>query len=240
MNFIKKIFDKKVDESVHLQFQKFSRGEFRNRALIEAKNSSGKFTIKTSPEFGNEIIRIGAEKLGDSKTIVNGAIISTNNLKENPEFSELLAHAEVKQFQGVKRFIINKEMNGKEILNFLEKNPKAFFGLSFKTEDFEVKIKDKAPKSGKPGKGDAAPKADFCKLVIKDKEVADSFVFEKSNWKKVFIKHSFFIDKIVIPDELKESKDFALIREQSRRKGKIVREAEIDEESIKNEVEFEA
>ena len=37
MNFIKKIFDGNIDESVHLQFQKFSKGEFRDRALIKAR-----------------------------------------------------------------------------------------------------------------------------------------------------------------------------------------------------------
>lgn len=241
MNFIKNIFDGDNEESVHLQFQKFSRGEFRNRALIEAKNSSGRYTLKTSAEFGNDIIKIGAGKLGDNKTIVTGAIISTNNLKENPEFSELLRDAEVKQFQGVKRFMIKKEMSGIEIKNFLDKNPQAFFGLSFKGDDFEIKIKAKAPKSGKPGsKGEERPKADFCKLIVKDKEIAESFVFEKSNWKNARIIHTFLIEEIVIPEELKSSKDFALIREKSKRKGKIIRESEIDGENIKKEFEFEA
>lgn len=53
MNFIKKVANKKYDESVHLQFQKFSKGEFRNRALIDAKSSKGNYTIKTSAEFAN-------------------------------------------------------------------------------------------------------------------------------------------------------------------------------------------
>ena len=39
MNFIKKIFDKKIDNSVHLQFQKFSKGEFKDKALIEARDA---------------------------------------------------------------------------------------------------------------------------------------------------------------------------------------------------------
>ena len=42
MNFIKKVADKNFDESVHSQFVKFSRGEFRNRAVIKAKLSKGK------------------------------------------------------------------------------------------------------------------------------------------------------------------------------------------------------
>jgi len=48
MNFIKKAIDGEADESVHLQFQKFSKGEFRDRGVIEAKKQGGgKYTIKT-------------------------------------------------------------------------------------------------------------------------------------------------------------------------------------------------
>ena len=57
MNFIKKVFEKRADENVHLQFQKFSRGEFQNRALIKARRTGKKFTITTSAEFANEMVR---------------------------------------------------------------------------------------------------------------------------------------------------------------------------------------
>ena len=86
MNFIKKIIDGNVDEAVHLQFQKFSRGEFRNRAVIHAKVSTGKYTINTSAEFGNELVRDVAEKLGDKKTKVTGGIITTSNLDGELKF----------------------------------------------------------------------------------------------------------------------------------------------------------
>jgi len=43
MNFVKKVFEGNIDESVHLQFQKFSKGEFRNRALIKLKKTGGRY-----------------------------------------------------------------------------------------------------------------------------------------------------------------------------------------------------
>jgi len=43
-----------------------------------------------------------------------------------------------------------------------------------------------------------------------------------------------------IPEELKNSDDFTRIREESKRKGRVVREAFIDGEKIKSEREFEA
>jgi hypothetical protein len=242
MNFIKKVHEKKFDNSVHLQFQKFSKGEFKNRALIKAKVSAGKYTINAGPEFSNELIKEVAEKVGSAKTKVTGAIISTQNLKEAPEFKELLADAKIKQFQGVKKYLIEKEMSGKEILNFIEKNPKAFFAFSFSASDGTIlKVKPKAPKSGKPAsKGNESPNPDFCKLVTSDSSLAKSFIFEKESFKQAEVIHDFFIKDIVIPTELKNEKDFAKIREMSRRKGVILRKAKIDEKEVKTELEFEA
>ena len=47
-SFIKKIFEKNVDELVHSQFIKFSKGEFENRAMIRGKNTKGTYTITTT------------------------------------------------------------------------------------------------------------------------------------------------------------------------------------------------
>jgi len=235
MNFIKKIFDGEIGEDIHLQFQKFSKGEFRDKALIKAKKTKEKFTINTSAEFANEMVRKVAEKLGEDKTRITGAIISTRNLKEEPIFRDILANSEVKQFQGVRRFIINTEMSGKDIIKFLDECPKAFFALSFDAGDSKLKIKPKAPKSGKPGKGDDKPKVDFCKLITTDAGWGRSFVFEKPDFDNAEINHPFLITELIYPEG---EKDFARIRELAKRKGKIIREAKIDGQIIKTEKEF--
>ncbi len=234
MNFIKKIVDKNIDESVHLQFQKFSRGEFPNKAIIEAKNSNGKYTIKTSAEFANELVRIMAEKLGGEKTNITGAVVSTNDLTGVLDFKDK------KQFQGVKKYLIDKEMRGDEIISLLDKFPKTFFALSFNVGNDVLKIKPKAPKSGKPGKGNEEVRADFCSLKTTDKNIVKSFIFEKSDFKTAEVNHKLIIEEIVIPEELKQEKDFAVVREKSLRKGKIMRKAVIDGEEMKSETEFEA
>ncbi|MFZ1970873.1 MAG: hypothetical protein WAU65_01690 [Candidatus Nanoarchaeia archaeon] len=235
MNFIEKIFLKETDNLVHLQFQKFSRGTFGNRALINAKKSGNKYSITTSAEFANELVREVAQKLGDKKTVFTGAVISTFDLTGKLDFNSK------KQFQGVKSYIINKEMTGNEIIKLIDEFPKAFFGLSFKIEDTELKVKPKAPKSGKPkSKDDEKPKGDFCKIVTTDEKIGRGFVFEKSDFKRADISHTFVIDSIEVPENLKKSSDFLLVREESKRKGKIIREAEIDGEKIKKEIEFEA
>ena len=231
MNFIKKIFEGDVDESVHLQFQKFSKGEFLDRALVDVKKmSKGAYAIKTSAEFVNDIVRAIAEKLGEERTNVKGAIVSTSDLTGELEFQGK------KQFQGVKRYLIDKEISGREIVNLLDKFPKAFFALSFVAGDSILKTKPKVPKSAK-SKKDKKPKPDFCKLKTTDKELVRSFVFEKPDFKKAEITHSFFIDEIIAPEG---ESDFAKIREMAKRRGRIVREAVIDDVEMKSEIKFEA
>ena|SRR3989339_401835 len=232
MNFIKKIVEGVIDDSVHAQFTKFSKGEFRDRAVINAKQSKGKFTIVTSSEFSNELVRNMAEKLGSDKTNITGAIVSTSDLKDKIDFKE------IKQFQGVKRYLIDKEMSGNEIIKLLDEFPKTFFALTFDVGEDKLKIKPKAPKSGKPGKDGENPKADFCKLITADAKLGQSFVFEKPDFKKADIVHHYFISEMVIPKT--DEKDFAKIREMTKRKGKIVREAKIDDKETIQEIPFEA
>ncbi len=232
LNFIKKIFDGNIDARVHLPFQKFSKGEFRDRALIRAKHSHNKYTIYTSAEFANGLVRTVAEKLGEGRTNITGAIVSTSDLTGELEFKDK------KQFQGVKRYIIDKEMSGNEIIRLLDKFPKTFFALSFEVEGSKLKIKPKAPKSAKSKKKKEKPKADFCKLVTTDSELGRSFVFEKPDFKEAEINHTFLIKEIIIPDELKQEKDFAKIREMAKKKGKIIREAVVDGGEVNSEKEF--
>jgi hypothetical protein len=142
---------------------------------------------------------------------------------------------------GVKQYGIEKEMSGNEIINLLEKFPKVFFALTFDSGKGDIlKIKAKAPKSAKPKNKDESPVPDFCKLITNDEKIAQDFVWEKSDFKLAEIFHDFIIDSIVIPDSIKNERDFAIVREKSLRKGKIVRRGAIDEKAFKTETEFEA
>lgn len=235
MNFIKKVFDNEINEEVHIQFQKFSRGEFKDRALIKAKKTGNNYSISTTHEFANELVRIVAEKLGSEKTKIIGALISTFDLENEIDYKSK------KQFMGVKQYIIEKEMNGNEIIELLKKFPKVFFALSFDSGKGDIlKIKAKAPKSAKPKNKEEAPKPDFCKLKTNDEKIAENFVWEKPDFKEAIISHDFYIESIVVPDSIKNEKDFAIVRGKSLRKGKIIRRGNIDGKEIREEKEFEA
>ena len=81
MNFIKKIFDGKSDEKVHVQFRKFSKGDFRDRAIVEIKKSKDNCVIKTSFEFANDLVETIAGKI-QGETHVTGASICTSDLRD--------------------------------------------------------------------------------------------------------------------------------------------------------------
>ncbi|VVB78806.1 Uncharacterised protein [uncultured archaeon] len=237
--FIKKIFDGKSDELVHIQFQKFSRGEFKNRAMIKVKESSGKFTVATTAEYARELVRAMGEKLGNGKTHVTGALISALDLQG-------FKYEERKMAMGVRKYMINREMTGNEIVDICDKITKAFIGLSFNVGEDELKVKDKSPKSAKGAssapKEDAELKIDFCKLKTTDRKLIDGLVFdpEAAGAKKLEVYHDFIIKDIVVPPELKNEKDFAVIREKAHRKGKIIRYLNINENKTKKEIDFEA
>lgn len=230
--FIKKLFEGKRDDLVHLQFEKFSRGKFDNRALVEAKFSKDRYSINTSGEYAGEFARAVAHILGDKKTKVTGVVVSTRDL------TGIVNFVDKKQFAGVKKYVLDTEMSGKEILALCEKLPRAFIGLSFSAEGTELKVKPKAPKSGKPGKPDEeAPKADFCKLKTDNKEIVKAILFDIDHFKQVKIAHTFLIDDIEIP---KNEPDPVKMREGAVRKGKIIRKITVDGTQLVKEVKFAA
>lgn len=233
--FIKKIFDGKTDDLVHVQFQKFSRGEFKDKCPIIYSNSKGKHSLSTGYEYANEFVRALAEKLGSSKTKVTGAIVSTRDLTGQINF------VNKKQFAGVKQYVLDTDMSGDELINLLNKFPTAFFALSLKVDETELKTKPKAPISGKPStKADAEPKSDFCKLYTSDKDLLKSFVFDNeitADTKKATIKHIYMIEDIIVP---KNETDPLKMRELAVRKGKIIRIVTIDEKVTKKEHDFSA
>lgn len=229
--FIQKIFYQQVDSLVHLQFQKFSKGSYKGRALVKASNSKGMYSIGTTNEYANELVRALAVKLGNQATRVTGVIVSTKDLKDKLKFKDL------KQFMGIKQYVIDEDMTGHSLVSLCDNFPTAFLALSFKTADSELKIKPKAPKSAKPSTSEKGPSADFCKLKTSDAKLANGLVFDAADWKKAEITHTFDIKDIRVP---KGEIDPLKLRENAVRIGKIIRKAVVDEKQLGKEEAFEA
>ena len=232
MNFIKKIFEGKSDESVHMQFTRFGKGEYPGRFLLGLKKSK-KVKLKSSFEFANDFVKIasgfGAAKVSGvimSKQDISG-ILSKNNIQGNSE-----------EKKGGLYYINNipsQELNSSQIIEL--ENASYFALLDLEGKDFSVKIKKKLPK---PGKSEGKIDDKFCQLEADEKyysKLKEDLFWDVSDAKKISAKHTVVITEIVMP---KDEKDYAKIRELAKRKGKIIRKIEIDEKEITSEKSFEA
>ena len=144
---MKKIFENTMDEEVHVAFLKFGRGEYKNKYMLEGKKQAKKWSIKTGAEYANNLVRLCLSKTqGPIK--MKGVVVSTLDLRDEIKFDI----KKVSNFQGVRKHVIETEIEPSQIIELMDKYPKAFFALTFSGEDFALKIKPKGPTSGKPGK----------------------------------------------------------------------------------------
>jgi len=218
MNFIKNIFENKIDSNVHKQFVRYGKGTFQDRALVELSVSKN-IKIKTSFEYANELVKLLANTIKD-KTLVTGGVITTKKIDD-------FTFEDIKQFAGVKTYHINADLSKSDILNLMDKYD-AIYCLSFSTEYGTLKIKVKTPKSAKPGKGEGdEAKADYCTFTSNDLNLKEEFAFDvKGDFKKFRASHTFIINEIIVPKELEN--DFARARVEAKRKGKIIRITDVD------------
>jgi len=230
-NTIKKIFSGKVDSEVHNEFIKFGKGNFSNRYLADAKKQKDKWAIKTNGEYANFLVKKCLEKaVGDVD--VKGVIVVSTPIDGAVGFPI----ERIKQFMGVKQAVINTKTSPKKILEAMEKFQKAFFALSFSTNDSNLKVKAKAPKSAKPASaGGKAPSPDFCSLKTTDKSIVDDLFFDYPNFTEISARHTLQINQIIMP---KGETDPVKIRALAQRKGKLIRDVNVDGLANKSEKEF--
>lgn len=235
---INKIFSDESDEEVHNEFVKFSRGVFDNRYLVEGKKQTGKWAIKTSSEFANFFVRRVLENYsGEVK--IKGIIVSTLDLEGDCEFEI----ENVKKYMGIKQLVLNCSASSDKILALMDKHPKAFYALSFSAGDYDLKVKAKAPKSGKPGtktKGDdevEGPKADFCSLKTSDKSIIGDLFFDFPEFNEIRIRHVIEVKEIELPKVYKTPEE---LREKAVRKGVVKRFIDADGKKEVKEKSFAA
>jgi len=232
---ISKIFSGLSDQSVHDEFIKFSKGSFANRYVIEGKKQKTKWAVKTTSEFANFFVRKFLDSLSpESEIQVKGIIVSTFSVKDATD----IEIKNVKKYMGIQQAILDTTTTPEKIKVLMDNYPRCFYALSFKTPDAELKIKEKPPKSGKPGKkGKDAPKADFCMLKTTDKSIIDDLFFDYPDFTEIAINHTVEIVDIILPQGVDDPKE---IREKAVRKGKIIRKIVVDGREEVKEAEFEA
>ena len=227
MNFVKKIFqggDEAKDESVHKQFIRFGKGNYGRRAIIgfwKTKN----LKIKSSFEFANDFVLFIARLENSSKVVFEGIILSKDEIQD--------LKGEKKSGKWVHNV---KNFTSSQVREIADKA--YYFLLNADGEGVKLRIKGKLPK---PGKSENKIDDKFCQLELDEKyykAVKEDFFWDLPECKKASVEHKFIITEIVMPKT--KEKDFAKIREMAKRKGRIIRIANIDGNDVKSEKEFEA
>jgi len=221
--FIKKIFENKIDESVHRQFVRFSKGQFENRAIINIRKTS-MIKITTSFELANDLVKFISFLSSEFK--IKGLLM----------IKEQISDLKGKKKKGFFVYDIDKKISGEELKSLVSKANYTLFDCVSEDNSIDLKIKKRLPR---PGKGSKAKVNDkFCQLILSLKywpQVQKEFLFDlPSEIKKVHFEHTYIIKDINIPKELEKEGDYEKIRLGVKRTGKIIRKAIVDgKESIK-------
>lgn len=232
MNFMKKLVNKEIDDSVHSQFIRFGKGDYHGRFPLNMRKSK-KIKIKTGFEFANDLILLCSE-FGTCKT--SGIVLSKKDISEIMLTKNIKGHSETKRGGLYYQNNIDEQELTKEQLQELSKES-YFTLLDLEGDDFKLKIKKKLPK---PGKNEDKIDDKFCQLEADEKyylKIKEDFFWDTPEAKKIQIKHTIIINSIIVPEG---EKDFAKIRELSKRKGKIIRKIDSDGQELVKEYEFEA
>tara|TARA_Y100000310_G_scaffold344189_1_gene455628 strand:+ start:3496 stop:4161 length:666 start_codon:yes stop_codon:yes gene_type:complete len=218
--FIKKIFENNVDESVHSQFIRFGKGDYKGRALLSLHKTS-KVKLKGSFEFVNDFVNLVSE-LEDVE--FSGFILSKEKLELENE----------KKKSGIYSYEVT-DINSEKVKELKDKA--YYFLLNTETPTIKLKIKKKLPK---PGKSEKKVDDKFCQLEADFKyynHIKNIFFWDVPDCKKVKAKHEYEINDLVYPED---EKDSVQIRLKTKRKGKIIRKLDIDGREQQNEKDFEA
>jgi len=242
MDFINKLFEKRIGEdkdaeSIHKQFTRFGKGSYGGKALINLQRGK-QIKVSSSFEYGPDFIDLICQLAGESDNKpnnleVNGIILSKEKI-ENPN----LKNEKLKS--GKYNYDIAGEISAQELTNINQQCYNILAEIKTKDNGIELKSKKKLPKPGK-----SENKVDDKFFVLKadlkywPKIRPELFPSLSDSVKKAKIRHTIIIDSIISPADMQGEKDFAKIRELAKRKGKIIRDSEIDKNPQKDEVEFE-
>ncbi len=215
--FIKEIFNGNGEQS-HNQFVRFGKGKFENRAILNLQKDS-KIKLRGSFEWANDFVEIASE-LTNIK--FSGIILSRDRLNLGNE----------KKKSGVYSYEV-LDINSEKTAEIKDKAYAML--LDGEGKGLTLKIKKKLPK---PGKSEGKVDDKFCQLeadLTYWGKIKEAFMLPEC--RKCKISHTYIIEEIIIP---KNEKDFEKIRLLAKRKGKIIRNLEVDKKESKEEIEFSA
>lgn len=234
--FIKKIFQDKIDEAIHKQFIKFSKGNYDNRAVINVRKGKN-IKITTTFELANDLVFFISNLA--HKFEVSGDFLSKKMLADLFKKIEINTVIEKKKSGLFYKSSINQELTNEQIKELIKEAYYALLDCS--AEGIELKIKKKLPR---PSKGNKAKVKDkFCQLILDLKfwpQVREEFLWDiprDIKIKKARSEHSFMIKEVVMPKET-EGKSFEQIRQEAKKKGELTRKNIVNGEELVSKKDF--
>ena len=222
MNFIKAVCDGEKDEFIHKQFVRLGKGEYE-RFLVSLKKGK-KLTVKTSFDMSNFLFELIANTL-EEDVEVTGKIIANYDFENEIEAEKFSKRGKLYTAELKKTFSPN------ELKELFEKFKMQYILLNVKGKNVKLKSGKSLPKPG--GK----LKDNFCSATL-PLDLLDEFAFDfDQNFSKATIVHRVQIDEIIIPEEYKD--DFVKARYHAIRKGKLIREIDLDDNKLTKEYKLE-
>ncbi|MFH1331950.1 MAG: hypothetical protein ABIH63_01570 [archaeon] len=222
MNYIKKIFENKIDEAVHQRLVRYCKGEYE-RAIMEVKNGKS-IKVKGTFDWCNDLFGTIAENIKEEAE-VEGSLIAARGFENEFEFTSY------KKKKGANTGEIEATLKPEQMREMYEKFKDNFILLNIESGSFSLKVGKKLPKPG--GK----VKEGFCKATL-PKELLNEFVWETKDFSNAKIRHIFIINELIVPKEYEN--DYAQARIMAKRKGILKRILELDGKIIEKETELTA
>ncbi len=227
INFIKNIYEGKVDDYTHLKFTRYSRGRFEKEP-ITIKVTGKKVKVQTGPEYAEVLLRILADHAA-SEVSLKGKIISTKDINKRIESYDV----EVLKKWG-KKYDVSATIPAPKFKEMVYEFEDCYLLLTCESGGDKVKVKTALPKPGELKEKFVT--ADFTKEHMDD--IKSEFLFDVSDFKKeASIKHTYVIDEIAVDESLIET-DPERARLEAKRKGKIIRDKTIDGKNEISEIEM--
>lgn len=227
MNHIKNIFDNKVDEWTHNKFIRYSLGQFE-KELFTIKIGGKNIQIQAGAEYLDSMWDLFS-KLIKSDVELKGVIVSKADIVKDLEDFGI----EIKKKVG-KKYTIDTKLDAKKFKEFVEKFNQYVLLLKLKSDVYVLNVKKSLPKPGK-----VLEKFLTAKFAKDDlKVLTDEFLFDTKvdKFKLTKIKHTYVIESIEIPKQYEN--DPAMARLKAIRKGKIVREVCVDDNTTKSDIKM--
>lgn len=223
--FIKKIFENRIDESVHQKFVRFGKGCFDRRAIIVVtKNNLIKIT--TSFELANDLVAFIAKLASWFR--IQGI---------------LLAKKELPELKGKKKgmlwsYEIAQELSSEELAKFAHSCYATLLDCVSPEGKIDLKMKKKLPKPKRSGEIKVDEK--FCQLNLATDywpEFHSEFLWDLPHQlKKARIEHSYIVEEIILPKQ--QGLNTEQIRQNAKRKGKLIRKMLVDGKEFTKETAF--